>query len=84
MVFGFYINYKVIEFKTSGKSCDVSLDVGLAAFVLYTLMLILFVNFFARSYILRHSDISTLTFTKFRINSIVFQTYKNKTNKKEV
>ena len=53
MVFGLYINYTVIGFKKSGIACDCSLSVATTGLALYTLFLILFVNYFIRAYLVK-------------------------------
>ena len=53
MIFGLYINYKVIEFKRSGIACDASLSVAVTGLSLYTLFFVLFANFFVNSYLRR-------------------------------
>ena len=57
MVFGIYINYKVIEFKKFGVLCDNSLSVGILGFLLYIIFFILFMDFFIKTYLIKNQAI---------------------------
>lgn len=53
MLYGLWINIRVVHFKLTEQPCDAHLSVALTGLSLYGLFFILFVNFFIRSYLLK-------------------------------
>ena len=53
MAFGIYINYSAFVRKLQSKPCDVSLDIVFLSLFIYVLFIILFVNYFTRTYIFK-------------------------------
>ncbi|CAG2119723.1 unnamed protein product [Medioppia subpectinata] len=53
MMAGFYINYVAMNRKLNGQPCDVSLHVAKTGVTLYALFMVLFMNFFVKSYLLK-------------------------------
>jgi elongation of very long chain fatty acids protein 6 len=62
MFYGLYINFRVIQFKTSDIPCDLSPSVAVTGLSLYSLFFILFVNYFVRSYLLKPKS-KSITFS---------------------
>jgi len=53
MIFGFYVNIRAFQFKINGIPCDLSVSVVTTGLGLYYLFLMLFVNFFIRTYLVK-------------------------------
>ena len=53
MLYGLWINIRVVHLKLTGQACDAHISVALTGLSLYGLFFILFVNFFVRSYLLK-------------------------------
>jgi len=51
MLFGLYVHYMIVVFKRSGILCDCSYGVAVTGLSVYLLFLILFVNFFIKTYL---------------------------------
>ena len=80
MFTGLYINYRVIQFKTTGIACDLKPMVAITGLSLYSLFLILFLNYFVRSYLLKPKSKSN-TFLSIN-NNICMPSMSGKYNEK--
>ncbi|CAG2161724.1 unnamed protein product [Oppiella nova] len=56
MIAGFYVNYVAIDRKMSGQACDVFIETAKFGVTIYTLFLVLFMNFFVKTYILSKNN----------------------------
>jgi len=62
MLYGLWINLRVVQLKLTEQPCDSDITVGLTGLSLYGLFFILFINFFVRTYLLKSST-KTIVFS---------------------